>query len=132
MHTKSSNSTSPSKDPVSLKRSKQANPKQSESAMSVDLPTTAASNNNNNNNEECFWNIVKASNHPVVLTKINRMRRQDTDSKLFRELMYEVGTFLAYEATSDLSLTEAKTVKAHHEILFYFIVFLGSRFQWTF
>lgn len=110
MHTKSSNSSSPSKDPVSLKRSKQTNPKQSDSAMSVDLPT-ATTTTTDNINEECFWTIVKASNHPVVLTKINRMRRQDTDSKLYRELMYEVGTFLAYEATSDLSLTEAKEVK---------------------
>ena len=101
MHIKSSNSSSPSKDPVSLKRSKQTNPKQSDSAMSVDLPT---------NNKECFWNIVKASSHPVVIAKINRVRRQDTDSKLYRELMYEIGTFLAYEATSDLNLTEPKTV----------------------
>lgn len=131
MHTKSSNSSSPSKDPVSLKRSKQANPKQSDSAMSVDLPTsTTTTTATGNNNEECFWKIVKASNHPVVLTKINRMRRQDTDSKLYRELMYEVGTFLAYEATSDLSLTEAKTVK--RKIYLLFIMFLGSRFQWTF
>ncbi len=53
---------------------------------------------------------VHVSGHPVILTKINRMRRKETDSKLYRELMYEIGTFLAYEATSDLSLTEAKTV----------------------
>jgi hypothetical protein len=105
MHTKSSNSSSPSKDPVSLKRSKQTNPKQSDSYMSVDLTSS-------DNDKECFWNIVKASSHPVVIAKINRMRRQDTDSKLYRVLMYEVGTFLAYEATSDLSLTEAKTVKS--------------------
>lgn len=53
---------------------------------------------------------VHVSRHPVVVTKINRMRRKDTDSKLYRELMYEIGTFLAYEATSDLSLTDFKTV----------------------
>lgn len=58
------------------------------------------------------WNNenVKVSNHPVLMSKINRMRRKDTDSKLYRELMYEVGTFLAYESTSDLSLTEFKKV----------------------
>lgn len=100
MHAKSSNSSSPSKDPVLLKRSKQT---KNDYTMSMDIPSVE--------NKECFWNIVKVSNHPVVITKINRMRRQDTDSKLYRELMYEVGTFLAYEATSDLSLTEAKTVK---------------------
>lgn len=95
MHSKSATS-SPSKDPVALKRNK-----------------TAMSNNNNNKDEsaECFWKITKASNHPVVLAKINRLRRKDTDSKLYRELMYEIGTFLTYEATSDLSLTEPKTVK---------------------
>lgn len=103
MHSKpASNNNSPSKDPVALKRSK-----------------TEMSNNNNNatttaptlTNNECFWNITKASNHPVIITKINRLRRKDTDSKLYRELMYEIGTFLAYEATSDLNLTEAKTVR---------------------
>lgn len=108
MHTRSSNSSSPSKDPVSLKRSKQTNPKQINPAMSISAE----------NKDECFWSIVKASKHPVVLTKINRMRRQDTDSKLYRELMYEIGTFLAYEATSDLSLIDAKTV---NNILLIFI-----------
>ena len=61
-------------------------------------------------NHVALTDKVHVSSHPVVVTKINRMRRKDTDSKLYRELMYEVGTFLAYEATSDLSLTEAKTV----------------------
>lgn len=99
MHSKSTSnpSSSPTKDPATLKRSKQS--------------TMSATNNDNNQQQsECFWNITKASNHPVVLAKINRLRRKDTDSKLYRELMYEIGTFLAYEATSDLSLTETKNV----------------------
>lgn len=54
------------------------------------------------------WGFVHESKHPVVQAKISRMRRKDTDSKLFRELMYEIGTFMAYEATSDLSLTDTK------------------------
>ena len=112
MHTKSSNSSSPSKDPVLLKRSKQTN---TDSTMSVNLPSAEI--------KECFWNIVKVSNHPVIITKINRMRRQDTDSKLYRELMYEVGTFLAYEATSDLILTDAKTVKKRKILVYLFIIF---------
>lgn len=62
----------------------------------------------------CFWNKVTVSQHPVVIAKINRMRRKDTDSKLFRELMYEVGTFLAYEATAELTLTESKDVPRHY------------------
>ena len=100
MHTKSAStnlSSSPSKDPVALKRNK-----------------TEMSNNNNTavtSSTECFWNITKESNHPVIITKINRLRRKDTDSKLYRELMYEIGTFLAYEATFDLNLTDSKTVR---------------------
>lgn len=69
------------------------------------MSTTAVSES------DCFWKITKASNHPVIMTKINRLRRKDTDSKLFRELMYEIGTFLAYEATSDLTLNDSKTVE---------------------
>jgi hypothetical protein len=71
---------------------------------------STASPSKTQNEFECFWNMVHVSKHPVVQTKINRMRRKDTDSKLFRELMYEVGTFLAYEATQDLSLTDPKTL----------------------
>jgi hypothetical protein len=65
---------------------------------------------------------VHVSDHPVIVTKINRMRRKDTDSKLYRELMYEIGTFLAYEATSDLSLTEAKTVSGSFFEKFHLII----------
>ena len=92
MHTKAETSN---QDPVGLKRSK---------------PEMSNNNNNNESDTECFWTITKASTHPVVLAKINRLRRKDTDSKLYRELMYEIGTFLAYEATSDLSLNNSKTV----------------------
>lgn len=105
MHTKTSNSSSPSKtvDPVSLKRNKQTNNNNmtdNDVNMSVDVSVDS----------DCFLKIVKTSSHPVVLSKINRLRRKDTDSKLYRELMYEIGTFLAYEATSDLNLTDPKTV----------------------
>ena len=78
-----------------------------------------------------FSNNIHVSHHPVVVTKINRMRRKDTDSKLYRELMYEVGTFLAYEATSDLSLKEETQVL----ILFkfhYIDLRLGGRCSWSF
>lgn len=78
------------------------------------------SNDSSSTPSTCFWDHVLVSNHPVVKTKINRMRRKDTDSKLFRELMYEVGTFLAYEATSDLNLTESKTVPYYTMKFIYF------------
>ena len=102
MHTKSSNSSSHSKDPViSMKKSKQ----QQTGKSCEDVAMAVAPEAN-----ECFWKITKASSHPVVLAKINRLRRKDTDNKLYRELMYEIGTFLAYEATSDLNIIETKTV----------------------
>ena len=72
--------------------------------------TASASASTDAINAAELTNNVHVSSHPVIVTKINRMRRKDTDSKLYRELMYEIGTFLAYEATSDLSLTESKTV----------------------
>ena len=107
MHTKALNSSSPTKDPVStMKKSKQQQTGKSSEDVAMSGGDLEA--------DECFWKIAKASCHPVVLAKINRLRRKDTDSKLFRELMYEIGTFLAYEATSDLTLTDSKTVKADH------------------
>lgn len=112
MHTKTSNYSSPSKtDPVALKRHKQSQSTNNDNIMSIDASTDS----------DCFLRIVKASNHPVVVAKINRMRRKETDSKLYRELTYEIGTLLAYEATSDLTLTEPKTV--HYDIVLVIITF---------
>ena len=108
MHTKpKSNSSSPVKDPVAaLKRNKQGDTIMSSTKSESEPEQQEISTSST----ECFWNVTKASNHPVVLAKINRMRRKNTDSKLYRELMYEIGTFLAYEATSDLTLNDSNMV----------------------
>ena len=47
---------------------------------------------------------VFPSSHPLVAHKLTLMRRKDTDPKKFRELVYELATMMAYEATMDLSL----------------------------
>ena len=45
-------------------------------------------------------------NHPLVNHRVTEMRNRDTPSKIFREQVNEITTFLAYEALRDL-----KTVK---------------------
>lgn len=49
---------------------------------------------------------VHVSNHPLLRHKVTLMRDVQTEPKKFRELIREVAILLAYEATSDLALTE--------------------------
>jgi uracil phosphoribosyltransferase len=42
------------------------------------------------------------SHHPLVASKLSRLRSVTTEPKKFRELVRELGALLAYEATSDL------------------------------
>jgi uracil phosphoribosyltransferase len=46
---------------------------------------------------------VNISTHPLVKHKMALLRDQRTDPKKFRELLREISTFLAYEATADLA-----------------------------
>lgn len=46
---------------------------------------------------------VHISTHPLVKHKMALLRDQRTDPKKFRELLREISTFLAYEATADLA-----------------------------
>lgn len=48
-------------------------------------------------------NIIP-SPHPLVAHKLTRLRDVHTESKKFRELIREIATLLAYEATADLLL----------------------------
>ena len=52
---------------------------------------------------------VHISTHPLVRSKMTLLRDQSTDPKKFRELLREVATLIAYEATMDL-VTEDVTV----------------------
>ena len=45
---------------------------------------------------------VHASTHPLVAHKLSRLRDKNTEPKKFRELVREIASLLAYEATADL------------------------------
>jgi uracil phosphoribosyltransferase len=46
--------------------------------------------------------------HPAVADRLARLRDRDTPTPVFRNLMEELGAFLAYEATRDLPLRDEK------------------------
>ena len=48
---------------------------------------------------------VHVMDHPLVAHKLSIMRDKNTSVKDFRELVSEIGMFIAYEATRDLALT---------------------------
>ena len=48
---------------------------------------------------------VTLVDHPLVSHKLTIMRRRETSTKSFRELLREISLLLAYEATRDLELT---------------------------
>ena len=52
-----------------------------------------------------FGERVHIMDHPLVAHKLTIMRDKNTSTKDFRELVSEVGSFIAYEATRDLPLT---------------------------
>ena len=47
-------------------------------------------------------------NHPLIQHKISLMRKKETGSKDFRELVAEIATLMCYEATRDLPLKEVE------------------------
>ncbi len=55
--------------------------------------------------EKNFGEHVHVNEHPLVAHKLTIMRDKNTSTKDFRELVGEIGMFLAYEATRDLPLT---------------------------
>ncbi len=51
---------------------------------------------------------VYISNHPLIQHKLSILRDKTTEPKRFREVVHEITTLLAYEATSDLTTREIK------------------------
>jgi uracil phosphoribosyltransferase len=47
---------------------------------------------------------VHVINHPLVQHKLTLMRRKDTSTKSFRELVHELSALLAYEITRDMPM----------------------------
>ncbi|MBO8463728.1 MAG: uracil phosphoribosyltransferase [Firmicutes bacterium] len=51
---------------------------------------------------------VTIMEHPLIQHKITRMRKTETSTKEFRELVSEVSMLICYEATKNLPLTEVE------------------------
>jgi uracil phosphoribosyltransferase len=51
---------------------------------------------------------VRVVNHPLVQHKLTLIRDKNRSTKLFRELLGEIGMLLCYEVTRDLPLTQVK------------------------
>jgi uracil phosphoribosyltransferase len=49
---------------------------------------------------------VHLIDHPLVQHKLTLMRRKDTSTKSFRELVHEISALLAYELTRDMPMQE--------------------------
>lgn len=48
------------------------------------------------------------SNHPLIAHKLTKLRNCETEPKKFRELVHELATMLAYEATADLAVEDVE------------------------
>lgn len=53
---------------------------------------------------------VQVMDHPLILHKINYIRREDVGSKEFREIVGEIAALMCYEASRDLKLKDV-TIK---------------------
>ena len=51
---------------------------------------------------------VEVMNHPLIQHKIGFIRRTETGSKDFRQMISEIAMLMCYEATRDLKLTEVE------------------------
>lgn len=51
---------------------------------------------------------VQVMEHPLIQHKITYIRREETGSKEFREIVSEIAAFMCYEATRDLKLADVK------------------------
>ena len=51
---------------------------------------------------------IQIMDHPLIQHKIGIIRRKDTSSKEFRELISEIAMFMGYEATRDLKMEDVE------------------------
>ncbi len=51
---------------------------------------------------------VNVVTHPLIQHKLTLMRRKETPTALFRQLLREIALLLAYEVTRDLEMTESE------------------------
>lgn len=55
---------------------------------------------------------IYVTDHPLVRTKLSIIRDRGTDPKLFRELVYEIGLYVGFQATASLTTSSAENVQA--------------------
>src|SRR5690606_13335170 len=46
--------------------------------------------------------------HPLIKSKMTQIRRKDTPTKMFKELVKEISTLMCYELTRDLETEEVE------------------------
>lgn len=51
---------------------------------------------------------VHIMDHPLITHKITMLRDENTNTKDFRQLVYEIALLMGYEATKDLTLTDTE------------------------
>ena len=51
---------------------------------------------------------VHIMDHPLITHKISMLRDVNTNTKDFRQLVYEIALLMGYEATKDLTLTDTE------------------------
>lgn len=67
-------------------------------------------NGNGANSANGWKGRVHVTDHPLVRTKLSIIRDRKTDAKVFRELVYEIGLYVGFQATSHLATTAEKNV----------------------
>ena len=51
---------------------------------------------------------VVVMDHPLIAHKIGIIRKKETGTREFREMISEIGTLITYEATKDLKLQDVE------------------------
>jgi len=68
--------------------------------------STASNGGSSDKRIKVLNSAVHVVDHPVIQHKLTQMRRAETSSKHFRELLSEVTLFLGFEATKDLAVEQ--------------------------
>lgn len=62
-------------------------------------------------NGGAFEDCVHVTGHPLVRTKLSIIRDRKTDPKRFRELVYEIGLYVGFQATARLTTNVEESVQ---------------------
>lgn len=76
--------------------------------------------------------MIHTSQHPMVAYKLSQLRDKNQSPKTVRELIGDLSTLLAYEATTDISLSTNDQTVNNYKYRVYIInnIFIGSNTSW--